>query len=170
MVVLHCLGAGTTNPGGTRKNGAKEWPDGGTNNGTYDANILEKVEMARAVRSYTDVTREYVNTPLGENRLIISYIIYFINIYLHWVTPGPCWFHTLYQRHGRPRRNQLSKQLKWLWLANIISAANSPPWLKVIILLSVYLWFISIHKIFMCYFTSPQHMAMVPFVQTLVIR
>ena len=40
-----------------RKNGAKECPDGGTHNGTYDAVILEKGERSRAVRSYADVTR-----------------------------------------------------------------------------------------------------------------
>ena len=49
-----------------------ECPDGGTNNGMYDAVILEKVERSWAIRSYADVTREYVNTPLGKNRHIIS--------------------------------------------------------------------------------------------------
>ena len=48
-----------------------ECPDGGTHNGTYDAVILEKGEMSQAVRSYSDITREYVKTPLGQNRLII---------------------------------------------------------------------------------------------------
>ena len=38
---------------------------------TYDAIKLEKVEKSRAVRSYADVTREDVQTPLGQNRLII---------------------------------------------------------------------------------------------------
>ena len=34
-----------------RNNGSKEFPDGGTNNGTYNAVILEKGERSRAVRS-----------------------------------------------------------------------------------------------------------------------
>ena len=46
--------------------------EGWTHNGTYDAIILEKGEMSRAVRSYADVTREDVKMPLGQNRLIIS--------------------------------------------------------------------------------------------------
>ena len=49
-----------------------EFPDGGTHNSTYDAVILEKGERSRAIRSYADVTREDVKTPLGKNRLIIS--------------------------------------------------------------------------------------------------
>ena len=48
-----------------RKNCAMEWPDGGTHNGTKHAVILEKGERSRAVRSYADVTREDVKTPLG---------------------------------------------------------------------------------------------------------
>ena len=40
--------------------------------GTYDAVKLDKGEKSRAVRSYVDVTREDVQTPLGQNRLIIS--------------------------------------------------------------------------------------------------
>ena len=55
-----------------RKNCAMEWPDGGTHNGTKHAVILEKGERSRAVRSYADVTREDVKTPLGQNILIIS--------------------------------------------------------------------------------------------------
>ena len=55
-----------------RENGARECPNGGTHNGTYDAVILEKGERSRAFKSYADVTREYVKTPLGQNRLIIS--------------------------------------------------------------------------------------------------
>ena len=55
-----------------RENGAMECPDGGTHNGKYDTIILEKEDRSRAVISYTDVTREDVNTPLGKNRLIIS--------------------------------------------------------------------------------------------------
>ena len=55
-----------------RKNGAKECPDGATHNGTYDAVILEKGERSRAVRSYAEVIREDVKTPLGKNGLIIS--------------------------------------------------------------------------------------------------
>ena len=65
------------------KNCAKECPYGGTHNGTYTDVILEKVERSQAVRSYADVTRYDVKTPLEENRLIISYIIYFIKVYLH---------------------------------------------------------------------------------------
>ena len=55
-----------------RENGAKEFPDVGTHKGTYDAIILEKGERSRAARSYADVTRGNVETPLGENRLKIS--------------------------------------------------------------------------------------------------
>ena len=39
--------------------------------GTYNVVKLEKGGKSRAVRSYVDVTREYVQTPLGQNRLII---------------------------------------------------------------------------------------------------
>ena len=39
--------------------------------GMYDAFKLEKGEKSRAVRSYSDVAREDVQTPLGQNRLII---------------------------------------------------------------------------------------------------
>ena len=38
---------------------------------------------------------------------MIYYMIYFIKVYLHWVTPGPCWLHPLSQRHGRAHRNKL---------------------------------------------------------------
>ena len=54
-----------------RKHGAMECSNIGERKGTYDAVVLEKVERSRAVRSYVDVTREYVQTPLGQNRLII---------------------------------------------------------------------------------------------------
>ena len=43
----------------------------GTRKGTYDAVKLGKREKSRAVRSYADVTRVDVKTPLGQNRLII---------------------------------------------------------------------------------------------------
>ena len=43
----------------------------GVRRGTYDTVKLEKEEKSRAVRSYADVTREDVQTPLGKNRLII---------------------------------------------------------------------------------------------------
>ena len=66
-----------------RENGAMECPNIGTRKGTYDDVILEKVERSRLVSSYAGVTRENVKTPLGQNRLIISYIIYFIEVYLH---------------------------------------------------------------------------------------
>ena len=55
-----------------RGNCAKECPDEGTHNGTYDAVILEKVDMSRTVRSYADVTREDIKTSLGNNIIIIS--------------------------------------------------------------------------------------------------
>ena len=55
-----------------RENGAKYCPDGVTHNGTYNSVILDKIERSRAVRSYDDVTREGVKTPLGKNILIIS--------------------------------------------------------------------------------------------------
>ena len=38
---------------------------------TYDAVKLVKGDKSQAVRSYDDVTREDVQTPLGKNRLII---------------------------------------------------------------------------------------------------
>ena len=62
------------------ENVPKECPDGATNNGTYDAVILERGERSQVVRSYAEVTREYGKTPLGQNRLIISYIISFIKV------------------------------------------------------------------------------------------
>ena len=65
-----------------RENGDMECPNGGTYHSTYDAVILDKGKRSQAVRSYADVTREDVKTPLGQNRLIISYIIYFIKVYL----------------------------------------------------------------------------------------
>ena len=54
-----------------RENGAMESPNIGVRGGTYDAVKLEKGEISRVVRSYADVTREDVQTPVGENRLII---------------------------------------------------------------------------------------------------
>ena len=48
-----------------------ECPNVGVRRGTYDAFKLEKGEKSRAVRIYADVTREDVQTPLGQNRLII---------------------------------------------------------------------------------------------------
>ena len=44
----------------------------GVHVGTYDAVKLEKREKSRVVRSYADVTTEDVQTPLGQNRLIIT--------------------------------------------------------------------------------------------------
>ena len=55
-----------------KKNGAMEFPDGGTHNGTYDAVILEKGERSCTVGIYADITREDLKTPSGQNRLIIS--------------------------------------------------------------------------------------------------
>ena len=43
----------------------------GVHRGMYDTVKLDKGEKSRAVRSYADVTREDVQTPLGQNRLII---------------------------------------------------------------------------------------------------
>ena len=54
-----------------RENGAMECPNIGVRRGMYDNVKLEKGEMSRAVRSYANVTREDVQTPLGQNRLII---------------------------------------------------------------------------------------------------
>ena len=54
-----------------RENGAMECSNIGARKGTYDAVKLEKGEKSRAVRSYADVTREDVQTPLGQHRLII---------------------------------------------------------------------------------------------------
>ena len=54
------------------RNVAMEGPYGGIHNGTYDGVILDKGERSLAVRSYADVTREDVKTPLGKNRLIVS--------------------------------------------------------------------------------------------------
>ena len=54
-----------------RKNGATECSNIRAGRGTYDAVKLEKRENSRAVRSYADVTREDMQTPLGQNRLII---------------------------------------------------------------------------------------------------
>ena len=54
-----------------RENGAMECPNIGVRGGTYYAVKLEKGEKSRAVRIYADVTREYVQTPLGKNRLTI---------------------------------------------------------------------------------------------------
>ena len=54
-----------------RKNGAMECPNIGLRGGTYNTVKLEKGEMSRAVRSYADVTREDLQTPIGQNILII---------------------------------------------------------------------------------------------------
>ena len=49
-----------------RENGAMECPNIGANKGTYNAVKLEKREKSWAVRSYADVIREDVQTPLGK--------------------------------------------------------------------------------------------------------
>ena len=54
-----------------RRNGAMECSNIGVRRGTYDAVKLENREKSRAVRSYAHVTREDVQRPLGENRIII---------------------------------------------------------------------------------------------------
>ena len=55
-----------------RKNGAMECSNIGVRKGMYNAVKLEKGEKSRAVRSYAGVTREYMQTPLGKNILIIT--------------------------------------------------------------------------------------------------
>ena len=55
-----------------RENGDMECPNIGVRRGTYDTVKLDKGEKSRALRSYADVTREDVQTPLGKNRLIIT--------------------------------------------------------------------------------------------------
>ena len=52
-----------------RKNGAMECSNTGLHRGTYNTVKLKKGETSWAVRSYTDVTRVDVQTPLGQNRL-----------------------------------------------------------------------------------------------------
>ena len=54
-----------------RENGAMECSNIGVRRGTYDAVKLVKGENSRTVRSYSGITREDVQTPLGKNRLII---------------------------------------------------------------------------------------------------
>ena len=54
-----------------RENSAMECSNIRARKGTYNADILEKGDSSRAVRSYADVTREDVQTQLGQNRLII---------------------------------------------------------------------------------------------------
>ena len=66
-----------------RENGAIDCPDGGIHNCTYYTVILDKGDRSQAVRRYADITREDVKTPLGPNRPTVSYIIYFIKVYLH---------------------------------------------------------------------------------------
>ena len=66
-----------------KENGDMECSNIGVRKGTYDVIKLEKGEKSRAVRSYADITREDVQTPLGQNRLIIPQFIYFIKVYLH---------------------------------------------------------------------------------------
>ena len=53
-----------------RENGAMECPKIRLRIGTYNTVKLDKGEISRAVRSYADVTREDVQTPLDQNRLI----------------------------------------------------------------------------------------------------
>ena len=48
------------------KNGAMKCPNIGVHRGTYDTVKLENGEKSGAVRSYADVTREDVQTPLGK--------------------------------------------------------------------------------------------------------
>ena len=55
-----------------KKNVAMKCSNIGARKGTYDAAILEKGEKPWAVSSYADVNREYLQTPLGLNTLIVS--------------------------------------------------------------------------------------------------
>ena len=55
-----------------RENGAMECSNIGARKGTYNAVKLDHEEKSQAVRRYADVTREYVQTSLGQNRLIIT--------------------------------------------------------------------------------------------------
>ena len=48
-----------------------ECSDIGARKITYDAVRFEKGEKSWGVRSHADITREYLQTPLGKNRLII---------------------------------------------------------------------------------------------------
>ena len=66
-----------------RENGAMEWSNIGVCKGKYDTVKLEKGEKSWVVRTYAGVTREYVQTSLGQNRLIITKFIYFIKVYFH---------------------------------------------------------------------------------------
>ena len=52
-------------------NGAIERSNIGTRKGTFAAGKLKKGEIPRAFRSYAGVTREDVQTPLGQNGLIV---------------------------------------------------------------------------------------------------
>ena len=67
-----------------RENGDMECSNIGVGRGKYDAVKLWKGEKSRAVRNYSDVTREDVQTPLRKNRLKKFSFIYFIKLYLHW--------------------------------------------------------------------------------------
>ena len=53
-----------------RENCDMECSNIGVCRGTYDAVKLKNGEKSRAVRSYADVTREDVQKPLGQNRII----------------------------------------------------------------------------------------------------
>ena len=54
-----------------RENGDIEYSNIRVCRGTYNAVKLEKGDKSRVVRNYSDVTREDVQTLLGQNRLII---------------------------------------------------------------------------------------------------
>ena len=88
-----------------RKNGAIECSNIGVCKGTYDTVTLEKGEKSQAVRSYADVAREDVQTPLRQNRLIIPEFIYFIKIYLHWERQGLALFIHCLNAIAGPGRN-----------------------------------------------------------------
>ena len=53
------------------ENGDMECSNIGVRRGTYNSVKLDKGEKLRAFRSYANVTREDVQPPLGQNRLII---------------------------------------------------------------------------------------------------
>ena len=54
-----------------KKNGAMDCSIIRARKGTYDAVKLNHGERSREIRSYNDVTRDDVQTPLGQNRLMI---------------------------------------------------------------------------------------------------
>ena len=58
---------------------------------------------------------------------------------------------------------------RWPQLAKVKNILHLTPQFKVKTQLEVYLWYGSIHLIFICYCTAPQRMEKVPFFQNLII-